>query len=200
MCPLCLCPVEPGRGAGGRGPSLGLPQEPPGLPGGSEHRLFIQPHSLSCAQTCAGQGGGDGPRACPPGGHSLAGEADRPSEHKGGPLCCPIPALERERLNSDRRTGTSAMGTLLWGPCSGDPARGALLRGPCSGDPALGTLLWGPSFLHLFLYSRGNNSSANNRSQPVAVRTHLVPGTALNTLSGHLFPSFEHPLGREEPS
>lgn len=65
------------------------------------------------------------PQGLSSGGHSLAGEADQPSEHKGGPLCCPIPALEREHLNRDRRTGMSARG-----PCSG-----ALLGGPCSGDP-----------------------------------------------------------------
>lgn len=57
--PLCLCPVEPGRVR--RGPCcLGLPQEPSGLPGGSEHHLFIQPHSLSCTLPCAGQGGDTG--------------------------------------------------------------------------------------------------------------------------------------------
>lgn len=44
--------------------------------------------------------------------------------------------------------------------------------GPCSGGPAWGALLWGPSFLHLFLYLHGNSSSANNHSQPIAVRTH----------------------------
>lgn len=48
QCPLCLCSIEPGQA--GRGPpSLGLPQEPPGLPGGLEHLGVKEAPSLHSA-------------------------------------------------------------------------------------------------------------------------------------------------------
>lgn len=116
--PWCLCPVEPGWGAGGGGPRLGLPQEPPGPPGGSEHRRVRESpsgHSATFSELC--------PDLCwarwlrwPQGLSSGATQSSSPQNIMRARYAPPSQPWRRKVL-----TETVALARLLRGPCSGNP-------------------------------------------------------------------------------